>query len=72
MTGSSGDPVFQRRLRINREAAAYWIVRSSRTMTALLLEKRNDETIHRRDDGDGGFRGRPASPRHLDRTAAMR
>jgi hypothetical protein len=31
-----GDPVFQRRLRINREAAAYWIVRSSRTMTSSL------------------------------------
>src|SRR5258708_28878 len=29
----SGDPVFQRRLRMNRDAAAYWIVRSSRTMT---------------------------------------
>jgi hypothetical protein len=30
----AGDPVFQRRLKINREAAACWIVRSSRTMTA--------------------------------------
>src|SRR5436190_19753775 len=29
-----GDPVFQRRLTVNQEAAAYWIVRSSRTMTA--------------------------------------
>jgi hypothetical protein len=36
ITGSSGDPVFQRRQRLNREAAAYWIVRSSRTMTASL------------------------------------
>ena len=30
----SGDPVFQRRVRMNREAAAYWIVRSSPSMTA--------------------------------------
>jgi hypothetical protein len=30
---ANAGPVFQRRLRINREAAAYWIVRSSRTMT---------------------------------------
>src|SRR5260370_15037406 len=34
----AGDLVFQRRLRINREGAAYWIVRSSRTMTARCGE----------------------------------
>jgi hypothetical protein len=32
----AGDPVFQRRLRVSREVAAYWIVRSSRTMTAAF------------------------------------
>jgi len=30
----AGDPVFQRRRDKNREAAAYWIARSSRAMTA--------------------------------------
>jgi len=29
-----GDPVFQRRLWLNRKAAAYWMPRSSRGMTA--------------------------------------
>src|ERR1700722_5286918 len=29
----AGDPVFQRRQRWNREAAAYWVARSSRAMT---------------------------------------
>src|ERR1700730_13351441 len=33
MTGSSGHPVSQRRPRVNRDAAAYWIARSSRAMT---------------------------------------
>jgi hypothetical protein len=37
-SAKADDPVFQRRLRINREAAAYWIVRSSRTMTARYGE----------------------------------
>src|ERR1700730_11063616 len=36
----AGDPVFQRRQRWNREAAAYWIVRSSRTMTAPVVSFR--------------------------------
>src|ERR1700694_5945644 len=35
----AGDPVFQRRLRINREAAAYWIVRSSSTYLALARSR---------------------------------
>src|SRR5262249_3956694 len=32
----AGDPVFQRHLRLNREAAAYWIARSSRAMTGAI------------------------------------
>jgi hypothetical protein len=37
----SDDPVFQRRLRRNRNAAVHWIVRSSRTMTD---DEQSDET----------------------------
>src|SRR5258708_737156 len=33
---AADDPVFQRRLRVSREPAAYWIVRSRRTMTAAF------------------------------------
>jgi hypothetical protein len=31
----AGDPVFQRRQCVGREAAAYWIARSSRAMTSV-------------------------------------
>src|SRR6185295_17150369 len=49
----AGDPVFQRRQWLNREAAAYWIARSSRAMTrggrlhphnSLAFENANDDT----------------------------
>jgi hypothetical protein len=38
ITREGDDPVFQMRLRMDREAAAYWIARSSRTMTAVKIE----------------------------------
>jgi hypothetical protein len=64
----AGDPVFQRRLRMNREAAAYWIVRSSRTMTAVKIESAN--TNSRRPGLEPGSRAadadvRPRCPRSL-------
>src|SRR5881392_622113 len=47
-----GDPVSQRRLRMNRKAAAYWIVRSSRTMTAEFDVPSSLSSLPRRDDLD--------------------
>ena len=53
----TGDPVFQRRQRFNREAAAYWIARSSRAMTAVFVSSTTVGpavgTERTRNDGSG-------------------